>query len=201
MRSGRPASPFPARPCKRRYLRRRRPTHSSDAINSPSPPKASFISRLMPRSHHIRAILILGLFTSVDSAICFRTDIATASTRWSESCESFGRNTLPEMRSSLRIDPWNDLSCVTFSGSALSTLPKVHNHVPKKGLSCSSWGRFVEARHRECSIATKAVGSGITGGATLDCPAAVGGPGAHSRKLGAGAPPTPMATWRRSTKI
>ena len=40
-------------------------------------------------------------------------------------------------------------------------------------------------------MATKAVGSGITGGATLDCPAAVGGPDAHSRKLGAGAPPTP----------
>lgn len=74
------------------------------------------------------------------------------------------------MRSSLRIDPWNDLSCVTFSGSALSTLPKVHNHVRKKGLGCSSCGRFVEVRNRECSIATKAVGSGITGGATLDAP-------------------------------
>jgi hypothetical protein len=46
---------------------------------------------------------------------------------------------------------------VTFSGSALSTLPKVHNHVPKKRPQRFKLGRFVEVR--ECSIATKAVGS------------------------------------------
>ena len=50
------------------------------------------------------------------------------------------------MRSSLRIDPWNDLSCVTFSGSALSTCPRCTITFAKKGLGCSSCGRFVEVQ-------------------------------------------------------
>ena len=92
------------------------------------------------------------------------------------------------MRSSLRIDPWNDLSSVPFSGSTFYIAQGAQSRSRQKASAVQAGAvllRFAIENARSQRT------SGITGGATLDCPAAVGGPDAHSRKLGAGAPPTP----------